>query len=350
MKLRESVAVGLALAIGTVGLASAGGAEEQKIRWKMHSAFASKLSVLGPAGKRMEEGIDKVTQGSFQLKFFEPGALVPGIAYYDPVAAGSIDAGYGTAGYGVGKVPALAFFTAVPFGPGFSEFHGWVQYGGGQAIYDEMNDSIGLKGQICATIPPEASGWFRKEIKSIDDLKGLKMRFFGLGAKVMEKFGVSTQLLAGGDIYPALELGSIDATEFSMPSMDESLGFFQVAKHYYFPGWHQPVSLGDIIFSKAKYASLSKYHQDALRIMCGWQIYMEFIEGDSIQGPAMQRMVEKGVTAHRWPDEILAKIESTWKDVAAEEAARDPMFKKAWESLNAWRASYRIWKERGYLD
>src|SRR5690606_11049616 len=105
--------------------------------------------------------------------------------------------------------------------------------------------------------------------------------------KVMEKFGVSTQLLAGGDIYPALELGSIDATEFSMPSMDESLGFFQVAKHYYFPGWHQPVSLGDIIFAKDKYASLSTYHKDALRIMCGWQLLMEFIEGDSIQGPAM---------------------------------------------------------------
>ena len=333
-----------------LGIVAAAAEAQDRVRWKMHSAFASKLPVLGYAGKRMEKSIAEVTNGSFQWKFFEPGALVPGIAYYDPVAQGSIDIGYGTAGYGVGKAPSLAFFTAVPFGPGFSEFHGWMQFGGGQAIYDEINASIGLKGQICATIPPESSGWFRNEIKSLDDFKGMKMRFFGLGAKVMEKFGVSTQLLAGGDIYPALELGSIDATEFSMPSIDEGLGFFQVAKHYYFPGWHQPVSLGDVIMAPAAYEGLSQYHKDAMRIMCGYQIYMEYVEGDATQGPAMSRMIAKGVTAHSWSPEILEKLETTWKEVAAAEAQADPLFKKAWESLQEWRTQYAVWKEKGYLN
>ena len=332
-----------------VGVIAAAAEAQERVRWKMHSAFPGKLPVLGVAGKRIERSISEVTNGTLQFKFFEPGALVPGIAYYDPVAAGSIDVGYGTPGYGVGKVPSLAFFTAVPFGPGFSEFHAWVQFGGGQALYDELNGTIGLKGQFCATIPPEASGWFRKEVTSTADLKGMKMRFFGLGAKVMEKFGVSTQLLAGGDIYPALELGSIDATEFSMPSIDEGLGFFQIAKHYYFPGWHQSVSLGDIIFSTEKYASLSDYHKDAVRIMCGYQIFMEYVEGDGTQAPAMERMIEKGVTPHRWSDEVLGEFEAAWNDVVVEESAKDPLFKKVYDSYSAWRKSYKVWKDNGYL-
>jgi len=345
-----SVAVAVALAAGTISASWDASAEEKRVRWKMHSAWSSKLSVLGDGGKRIEHAIERMTQGSFQLKFYEPGALVPGIAYFDPVAAGSVDVGYGTSGYGVGKVPALAFFTAVPFGPGFGEYHGWMRFGGGQQLYDEMSASIGVKGVVCATLPPEASGWFRKEINTVEDLKGLKMRFFGLGAKVMEKFGVSTQLLAGGDIYPALELGSIDGTEFSMPSIDEGLGFFQVAKHYYFPGWHQPVSFNELLFNKPKYDGLSDYHKDALGYMCGWQIYTGYTEADAIQGPAMKRMQEKGVALHRWSPEMMKAFEAAWQEVANEEAAKDPMFKKAWDSLNAWRAVYKVWRDRGYIE
>ena len=340
-----------ALALGLMGAfaVAANAQEDKKLRYKMHAAFASSLPVLGTAGKRIEQTIKEISAGSMEFKHFEPGALVPAIAYYDPVQAGSLDMAYGTPGYGVGKIPALAYLTAVPFGPNFGEFHAWIKYGGGKQLYDEMYESIGLRGEICGSIPPEASGWFRKEIKSLDDLKGLKMRFFGLGAKVMEKFGVSTQLMAGGDIYPALELGAIDATEFSMPSIDEGLGFFQVAKHYYFPGWHQPASTGDIIFPKAKYDAMSKQQKDWIRVMCGYQIVEEFIDGERQQPAAMARMKAKGVTVHKWPDETLAKLEAAWKQVAAEESAKDPVTKKVAESYSKYRAEFAIWKDHGYL-
>ena len=177
------------------------------------------------------------------------------------------------------------------------------------------------------------------------------MRFFGLGAKVMERFGVSTQLLAGGDIYPALELGTIDATEFSMPTMDEGLGFYQVAKHYYFPGWHQPASFNDLVMNRAGYDALSELQKKWLDVTCDANIYRTYVEGDATQGPAVSRMQqEHDVTVHSWPQEVLDQFEAAWNEVAAAEAKANPFFKKTWDSYAKWRDSYGIWKDRGYLN
>jgi TRAP-type mannitol/chloroaromatic compound transport system substrate-binding protein len=202
---------------------------------------------------------------------------------------------------------------------------------------------------MCGVIAPEASGWFREEIKSIDDLKGLKMRFFGLGAKVMEKMGVSTQLIAGGDIYPALERGSIDATEFSMPAIDLNLGFYQIAKHYYFPGWHQQSTLFDLMMNKDKWEALSDTQKAQLEMACGDNFREGLAEGEAIQGKALVELKAKGVNIHRWPPEILDALEKAWREVAAELAAEDANFKKAWDSLQAFRAEYAVWAELGYL-
>ena len=196
----------------------------------------------------------------------------------------------------------------------------------------------------------ESSGWFRKEIKNLDDLRGMKMRFFGLGAKVMEKFGVSTQLLAGGDIYPALELGTLDATEFSYPSLDKSLGFYQIAKHNYFPGWHQQASFVEVIFNKQKHDALSKGQQKILEVGCSHANLWLMAAGEAKQGEAIEFHKSKGVTVHKWPDEVLAKFEAAWKQVAEEEAAKDPLFKKIWENYSAFRASYKPWKELAYIE
>ena len=346
---RTRGAFGLALA-GALCFVGATQAEAQeRVRWKMHSAFAGNLAILGPAGKRVERTVKEISNGTMELKFFEPGALVPGIAYFDPVAAGSLDAAYGTPGFNVGKSPAVAFFSSVPFGPGLGEYLGWLYRGGGIELMDAFYTERGVKPFICGFIPPEASGWFRKPINSLEDLRGLKMRFFGLGARVMEKFGVSTQLLAAGDIYPALELGTIDATEFSMPAMDESLGFHQVAKHYYFPGWHQQATTNEVIVNLKAYEGLSQWHKDVLRVTCGYQIVQEFADGEHVQGPAIARMKDKGVTIHTWPKEILDQLESAWKDVAKEEATKDPYFKKVFESYTAYREEYKNWRELGYL-
>jgi len=158
---------------------------------------------------------------------FEPGALVPALETIQAVSKGSVATAWSSPGFFSGTDSAFAFFTTVPFGPGIPEFLAWIYHGGGLQLQNEMFGQHGIHAIPCGITPPEASGWFRKEIKSVDDLKGLKMRFFGLGAKVMDKLGVSTQLLAPGDIFQALQLGTIDATEFANPSLDEKLGFYR---------------------------------------------------------------------------------------------------------------------------
>ena len=171
---------------------------------------------------------------------------------------------------------------------------------------DELFGKHGIHAIPCGITPPEASGWFRKEIKSVNDLKGLKMRFFGLGAKVMDKLGVSTQLLAPGDIFQALQLGTIDATEFAMPALDEKFGFYQVAKYYYFPGWHQQASMLVLSINQKKWDALSDQHKAIIELACGDTIRDMIAEGEATQWKAMQEMRDKhGVKIMRWSPEIL---------------------------------------------
>lgn len=339
---------GIVAAALAVSVASA--ADQPRKRWKMHSAFGSQVDILGPAGLRIADNITKLSGDSIRVKFFEPGALVPGIQYFDAVSSGSLPIAYGSPGYNIGQESALAFFAAVPFGPGFAEYNAWVFHAGGQELLDEIYAKYNIKAVLCSMIPPESSGWFKHEIKSLDDLKGLKMRFFGLGARVMEKVGVSTQLLAGGDIYPALELGSIDATEFSMPSIDESFGFYQIAKHYYFPGWHQPSSYGEIAINMDEWNSLSELQHLVIDTVCKANITYEFSEAESLQGAAMGRMEkDHGVRVHRWSDETIDTLRGHWASVAEEMAAADPMFKRVWEHYSAFRETHKTWRTRGYL-
>jgi TRAP-type mannitol/chloroaromatic compound transport system substrate-binding protein len=233
---------------------------------------------------------------------------------------------WGTAGYHVGKVPALSFFSAVPFGPRADEFLAWLNYGGGDVIYDRIYAENGLYGLHCGAIAPEASGWFRKKYGSISELKGIKMRCFGLGAVVMSKLGVSTQLLAGADIYPALERGVIDATEFSMPSIDYDLGFYQIAKYNYYPGWHQQSSLIELLMNKGNWDGLSKTQQTIIRTARDASLNWSFVRSEAKQFEAMAKLKAKGVTNVRWSDADLAVLKKVWDDVVAEEAAKDQGF------------------------
>src|SRR5262245_21322109 len=169
--------------------------ELPKVHWKMQSAFASTLTHLGPSGVRFSKDLERMSGGRFDVKFFEPGALIPPLECFDSVSKGSIESCWTTPGYHTGKYPALAFFTTVPFGPGIGEFLAWKWYGGGNKLREESYAKHGLSAVDCFCIGPETSGWFRKEVKSLADLKGMKMRLFGLGAQVMQKLGVSTQLL-----------------------------------------------------------------------------------------------------------------------------------------------------------
>ena len=329
--------------------AGAASAQDKKVRVNMQSNFASSLAVLGPTAKHVAETISKASGGNVEVKFFEPGALVPPGQAFDAVASGSLDAAWATPGFWTGKDIAFAVFSTVPFGPGPGEYLAWMKYGGGEQLLQKLYAKYGIHSMICNLIAPEASGWFRKEIKTVEDLKGLKMRFFGLGANVMQKLGVATQLLQAGEIFQALQLGTIDATEFSMPAMDLSLGFYQVAKFYYFPGWHQQATFGDMIWNKAKWDSLSASQKALVQASCDSATLMGFARSEYEQFAAMQEIEKKGVKLVTWNDQFLKAFEVKWKEVAAEQATKSPAFKEAWESLGKFRSNYAVWRERGYL-
>jgi TRAP-type mannitol/chloroaromatic compound transport system substrate-binding protein len=245
--------------------------------------------------------------------------------------------------------PAAAFFAAVPFGPTAGEYTAWFYFGGGKEIYDEMYATANVRGTICFLLPPEGGGWFRKEIKTVEDLRGLKLRYPGLAGRVMDKLGASTQLLAAGDIYPALELGTIDGTEFSTPAIDLGLGFYRVAKFNYYPGWHQPSTLLELIVNMDKWKALNDTQRLLVETVCGDQMRLSLAEGEATQFKALNEIKAKGGQVNRFPPEVLARLEQAWQEVAKEESARDPWFRRAWESLTAFRADYATWRELGYL-
>jgi TRAP-type mannitol/chloroaromatic compound transport system substrate-binding protein len=217
-------------------------------------------------------------------------------------------------------------------------------YGGGKDLQNEIYAKHGMFSLDCNMIGPETSGWFRKKIESLDDLKGIKMRFLGLGAQVMQKLGVSTQLLSAGDIYPALERGVIDATEFSMPNMDIDLGFHQIAKFNYYPGWHQQSSIGELLMNKTAWDALSEQNKAILETSCGHNVHVNFAETEAKNPAAMNKMKsEYGVENVRWTDEELAAFEKAWHEVLAENSAKDAEFKKIADSYLAFRKEYKTW-------
>lgn len=318
-------------------------------RWKLHSAYGQNVPVVGQSAHQIADSINELSGNEIRVKAFEPGALVSGANYYDAVSKGAITAAFGNAGYNVGKNSAFAFFAAVPFGPSSAEFLAWMHHGGGQQLADQLYSRDNIKFLACGIAPPETSGWFVKEIKTVKDLKGLKMRFLGLGARVMEKLGVSTQLMAGGDIYPALEIGTLDATEFSLPSVDRALGFYQIAKHNYFPGWHQQSTIQELLINLKTWNALPAAQQKLIETICLAQTTSMLAEGEALQFKAMQENAKNGVHNHRWPDEILASFRQAWDEVIAEEIKTNPDSQKIWRSFDDFRKNYKLWQDFGYL-
>jgi len=338
----------------TAALFAAGTVSAQappKVRINLASAFPTSLPIVGEALPKLAKKVARASDGNVEIKVNEPGALVPALQAIQAASRGSVDAAWSTAGFFSGTDSAFDMFTAVPFGPGVGEYLAWMYYGGGLELAREMFAKHNVHYIPCGITPPEASGWFRKEIKSAQDLKGLKMRFFGLGAKVMEKMGVSTQLLAPGDIFQALQLGTIDATEFAMPVMDQKFGFYQVAKFYYFPGWHQQASILALVINQKKWDSLADSQKGVIELGCGDNIREMIAEGEAQQWKAMKEMRDKhGVKIMHWSPEILRAYEKAWNEVVADQSAQNPNFKKVYDSYSKFRADFAIWREHGYLQ
>lgn len=343
------IATAIVAGIISLGSATIAAAQDRPIRWKMASVVPGNLPLFGEGSVRLEKTIDLISGGTIQIKHFDPGALVPALQIFDAVSSGSVDAGYSGSGYWAGKVPAAAFFNSIPFGPGMDEFLAWIRVGGGQQIWDEIYAKYNLKALPCLMAPPEPSLWVKKELKSLDEFKGMKLRYFGLGALVMTKLGASTQLLATADTAQAFERGLIDGLENSIATLDLQVGFPNLAKHVYFPGWHQQASSLELMMHKPRWDALSDRQKRLIELACNENITWSITVANVSQVPAIEEFQKRGVTIHRWSNEQLATFKKHWEQVVEEQSAKNADFKRAWDSLKAFRTRYALWSNIGYL-
>jgi len=324
----------------------------KSVELKVPVAFGTNLPSLGDGILYISERLETISDGSLTMTVYEPNKLVAPNEILDAVSTGKINAGYATAGYWVGKLPAAPLFSAVPFGPDAAEYLAWLYYDDGMDLYQQMYDDAGYNVHVllAAIIPPETSGWFADPIESTSDLDGLRMRFFGLGAVVMQKFGVQTSLLPGGEIFAALEKGAIDATEFSLPVVDQRLGFHKLVKNNYFPGWHQQATTFELLINKDVWNGLTDQQRMILEVICKASVADSFAHGEAIEGAEIRKNVsEFGVTNHYWSDEILAEFKAAWLEVVEEKKAEDAFFKEVWEDFAAFDEEYKYWASIGYL-
>lgn len=327
--------------------------KDKAVYLKVPLAYPSALPGLGDSIKYLVEKAPILSDGSVNVKIYEPGKLVPAFEMLDAVNKQVVQACYGVSGYWSGKVGnALNFFTAVPFGPEAPEYIAWIYYGNGLKLWQEAYDKKGFNVKVlpCGMLSPETSGWYTKEINSPDDLKGLPIRFFGLGGQVLTRLGASVQQIPGGEIFGALEKGIIEASEFSSPAIDKGLGFYKVAKYNYFPGWHQQATFLELLINKDVWNSMSPKQQMIIEELCKAATLSNLAYCEAIQFPALKENEEKhGVKNMRWSDAMLTTFEGAWKEVVTEEAAKDPFFKKVWEDLSAFRSDYLKWSRVGFL-
>jgi TRAP-type mannitol/chloroaromatic compound transport system substrate-binding protein len=346
MKRTFATGVALAIALTTSSFASS----NRPLTLEVASTFPGSMPLLGDAAKGLTDRVARASGGEVILNFNEPGKLVPAAETVNAVAQGTVKAAWAGAGWFAGKDSAFNMFSSVPFGPNIPEYLAWMYRGGGLETSREMFHAHGVHNIPCILIPPEASGWFQREIRSVGELKGLKMRFFGLGAKVLQKLGVVTFQLPPSDILEALKSGALDATEFSLPSIDKPLNFQSVAKYYYFPGWHQQATFFDLYINKATWDGLNPRHQAIIESACGDTMRESIAEGEAAQWKAMKELQAEGVKLRRWSPEILVAFENSWKEVVADESEKSPNFKKIYASFSKFRENYAIWRHFNALQ
>lgn len=353
--------VGTAFAVGILGSlavrapgqagrgAASGDTALQKISWKVPVAFAVNLPALGDTPLYVAEMAKASSGGQTVLTVYEPGKLVPPNAITDAVKDKKVEAGYTWLGYDQGKIPAAPLLSAVPFGMEPWEYTAWWYEAGGKALAEKVYAPHNVVPILCGITGPETAGWFRSEIRSLADLQGLKIRFAGLGGKVMQSLGASVTVLPAGEIFGALEKNAIDATEFSMPAIDEKLGFYKVAKNNYFPGWHQPFTAFHLVVHSDTWRALAKGSQLSIETACTAGVMRSLSKGEAIQGAAIAQFKSAGVKATSLPEPVLRELHKASEKVLEEEAARDALFSEVHQSQRRFAAGYRDWKALGYL-
>ncbi|MFQ3195123.1 MAG: TRAP-type mannitol/chloroaromatic compound transport system substrate-binding protein [Colwellia sp.] len=341
-----SVAASMLLSVASN---SALAADEQKVRWKVQAVFGTHLPGLGDPIKQVSEQIKKASGGNIQFKVYEPGKIVPSFGITEAVKNKQLSAGYTWLAYDQGKFPAAALFAAAPFSMEPWEYATWWYDGEGKKLAEELYAKHGVHPVLCSVIGPETAGWFTKEIKNMEDFKGLKIRFAGLGGKVLQKAGASVTVIPAGEIFPALENGAIDASEFSMPAIDQMLGFDKVAKNNYFPGWHQTFTASHLVINNDIWNNLSEENQATIDMACTAGTLRALTRGESLQGKVIAGFPAKGVTARTIPTPMLRELKALTDELMAEISAKDADFKKVYESQQAFSKEYKAWKQLGYL-
>ncbi len=334
---------------GTRGHAEGAGTSVSNVRWKLPVAFGTQLPALGDNALFIAERVAATSGGSIVLDVYEPGAVVPAFSIVEAVKEGKVEAGYTWLGYDQGVIPTSVLFGAVPFGMEPWEYTAWWYYGGGRGLAEEVYAKFNIRPIFCGVIGPESAGWFRDEIETLDDISGLKIRFAGLGGMVMQELGASVTMLPGGEIFQALEKGAIDATEFSMPAIDERLGFDRVVSYNYFPGWHQPFTAFHLVVNVGSWEALAESQRAAVDTSCTAAVVNSLAKGEALQGAAIERFRAKGVKTRSLAEPILRELSRLTDRVLEEQRKKSPEFSRVLDSQKAFSRRYATWKRLGFL-
>ena len=333
-----------------LSIAFAGAAAADKVLLKMPFAFNPKLPNLHAIVQTLGTDLPALDD-SIKVKIYEPGKLVPPFEILDAVSTGKVNSGFAVSLYWAGKIPAASIFTAIPFGPETGEFLAWYKRGNGANLHPKIYADAGFNVHplICGVMSASSGGWYNKEINSVEDLKGLKMRTVGFGAKVLSSLGVSASSLPVAEIYPALEKGAIDAAEVSGPAVENMLGFPKVAKYNYFPGWQKPSLLFELLVNKDTWEGMNDAQRIAIETACDKSIADTIAEGEGAQFAAMNAYTANGFEVRQLPDDVLAALKASWNGMAGALSDKDPMFKKVYDDMQSYRAAYAIWGANAHL-
>ncbi|MBI1206712.1 MAG: ABC transporter substrate-binding protein [Azospirillum sp.] len=318
------------------------------MEWRMVTAWPKGLPGVGSGAQRLADRITALSGGKLRVKLFAAGELVPGLQCFDAVSNGTAELGHDAAYYHLSKSEACAFFCAFPWGLTCSEQNGWIEYGGGQALWDELYAPFNLQGFLAGNTGTQMFGWFRKEINTVDDLKGLKYRAPGNNAKIMTKLGAAVISLPGGEIFPALQSGALDAAEWIGPYNDLSLGFYQVAKYYYSPGFHEPSTAFQLLVNKQKYEALPTELKDVIRIASQAANDDVFAEYTANNGTSLATLVTKHeVQVRSLSRDILMAMGNATNEILIDIMDKGGIVRKVAESYIAYRNSVIPWTRVG---
>lgn len=306
-------------------------------QWKMVTAWPKNYPGLGTSAERLAERINTMSGGRLTIKVYAASELVPALEVFDAVSRNTAELGHGAAYYWKGKVPTAQFFTSVPFGLSTSEMNAWLSRGGGQAFWDEAYAPFGVKPLVIGNTGMQMGGWFNKEINSLGDLKGLKIRMPGLGGEVLSRLGATTVNLPGGEVFTALQTGAIDATDWVSPYNDLAFGLHKAARYYYYPGWQEPQAVLELLVNQKAMdtlpedlqAILTEATRAASRDMMDDYVYNNAL--------ALDQLKQQGVELKRFPDEVLGAMQEQSELVLGELAEQSELNGRIWASMKAFQ-------------